>query len=52
VDTATRFDALALNPPYTAFLVDRPKGAGKDVVLFRRFDGPFVVSYHLIFLDD
>jgi hypothetical protein len=52
VDTATQFDALALNPPYTAFLVDRPKGAGKDAVLFRRLDGPFVVSYHLIFLDD
>ncbi len=52
VDTATPFDALALNPPYTAFLVDRPKGAGKDAVLFRRLDVPFVVSYHLIFLDD
>ena len=44
VDTATPFDALALNPPYTAFLVDEQKGAGKDAVLFRRLDVPFVVS--------
>ena len=52
VDTPAPFDALVLNPPYTAFLVDRPQGTGKEVVLFRRLDGPFVISYHIIFLDD
>jgi hypothetical protein len=52
VDTATPFDALALNPPYTAFLIDRPNGAGKEAVLFRRLDGPFVASYHIVFLAD
>jgi hypothetical protein len=52
VDTAVPFDALALNPPYTAFLIDRPKGAGKEAVLFRRLDGPFVASYHIVFLGD
>ena len=52
VDTATPFDALTLNPPYTAFLIDRPKGAGKEAVLFRRLDDPYVVVYHIVFLDD
>jgi hypothetical protein len=52
VDTAAPFDALALNPPYTSFLIDRPKGAGKEAVLFRRLDGPFVVSYHIVFLEN
>jgi len=52
VDTATPFDALTLNPPYKAFLVDRPKGAGKEIVLFRRLDDPYVVQYHVIFLAD
>jgi len=52
VDTAAPFDALTLNPPYKAFLVDRPNGVGKEIVLFRRLDDPFVVQYHLIFLAD
>ncbi|MGO9087587.1 MAG: hypothetical protein ACLP6G_08040 [Terriglobales bacterium] len=52
VDTATPFDGLTLNPPYKAFLVDRPKGAGKEIVLFRRLDDPFVVQFHLLFLAD
>jgi len=52
VDTAISFDALALNPPYTAFVIDRPKGSGKEVVLFRRLDDPFVVTYHVVFLED
>src|SRR5208337_401439 len=43
VDTAIPFDGLALNPPYTAFLIDRPKGSGKEVLLFRLLDDPFVV---------
>jgi len=52
VDTAVPFDTLILNPPYTSFLIDRPKGTGKEAVLFRRLDGPFVISYHIVFLDD
>lgn len=52
VDTANPFDALTLNPPYTGFLIDRPKGTGKEAILFRRLDDPFVVSYHIIFLED
>src|SRR5208282_5584094 len=52
VDTAIPFDGLVLNPPYTGFVIDRPKGSGKEVVLFRRLDDPFVVTYHVVFLED
>jgi len=52
VDAAIPFNELALNPPYAAFLIDRPKGAGKEALLFRRLDDPFVVTYHLVFLEN
>jgi len=51
-DTAVPFDALTLNQPYTGFVIERPQGAGKDVILFRRLDGPFVAVYDVVFLAD
>lgn len=48
-DTATPFKGLTLDPAYTALLIDRPQGAGKEILAFRRLDDPFVVVYDVVF---
>jgi len=52
VEDAQPFENLRLDTPHTGFLVDRPGGAGKELVLFRRLDDRFVVMYSIIFLQD
>jgi hypothetical protein len=52
VDTATPFRGLALDSAYTVYSIDRPQGAGKEILAFRRLDAPFVVVYHVIFDQD
>lgn len=52
VEDAEPFENLRLDTPHTGFLVDRPGGAGKELVLFRRLDDRFVVMYSVIFLQD
>ncbi len=51
-DTATPFQGLELDPAYTTFLIDRPQGAGKEILAFRRLDDPFVVLYDVVFEQD
>lgn len=51
-ETAASFTGLALDPQYSAFVVDRPKAPGKDILVFRRLNDTFVVIYDLVFLND
>lgn len=51
-DAATPFKGLALDPAYTVFLIDRPEGAGKEILAFRRLEDPFVVLYDVVFEQD
>jgi len=48
-DAATPFKGFTLDPAYTTYLVDRPRGVGKEIVAFRRLDAPFVVVYDVVF---
>ena len=51
-DTAKPFNGLHLDPACTAFLLDRQQGIGKEILVFRRFDDPFVVVYDVVFVQD
>ena len=51
-DTATPFKGLPIDPAYTVYLIDRPQGAGKEILAFRSLDDPFVVSYDAVFDQD
>jgi hypothetical protein len=51
-DAATPFKGFTLDPAYTAYLIDRPSGVGKEIVAFRRLDAPFVVVYDVVFDSD
>lgn len=52
VDAAESFEGLGLTVPHVAFLVNRPNGAGKEAILFRRLDDRCVAVYSIVFLED
>jgi len=51
-DTATPFKGLTLDSAYTVYSIDRPQGAGKEILAFRLLDAPFVVVYDVVFDQD
>lgn len=48
-EAATPFQGFTLDPAYTAFVMDRPQGEGKEILAFRLLDAPFVVVYDVVF---
>ncbi|MGD0941773.1 MAG: hypothetical protein ABR905_18920, partial [Terracidiphilus sp.] len=47
-ESATPYKGLNLDPSFTVYLIDRPNGAGKEILAFRRLDDPFVVLYDVV----
>lgn len=52
LETTQAFDGFTLKEPYEGFLVQKPGGTAKEIMLFRRLDDRFVIIYDVIFLDD
>jgi hypothetical protein len=52
VPEAQPLEKLNIPSGYTAFLVDRPNGKGREIVALRKLDGPFVAIFSVVFLED
>jgi hypothetical protein len=50
VDSAQPFDDFKLNERYRSFIMDRPNGAGKEILSFRMLPDHFVAIYDTVML--
>ena len=48
IDSAQPFDGLKLNENYRSFIMDRPNGAGKEILSFRMLPDHFVALYDTV----